>query len=153
MRHVHNTGNNSQRMLRILKRDGQDKWLTGSVDDAGSALAQYNPTLMLAHEVTTRVNTPKNYGTALDRGNMTTPLDKTLKRALNIKGRDYVVSLSPDSLKITLKGRRLGIELRWSDLVDGEAALATALNASLGKFAADALPVPTKKKRLAKTKR
>ena len=84
---------------------------------------------------------------------MTTLLDKTLKRALNIKGRDYVVSLSPDSLKITLKGRRIGIELQWSDLVDGEAALATALNASLGKFASDAPPVPTKKKRLAKRKR
>ena len=81
---------------------------------------------------------------------MTTALDKTLKRALNIKGRDYVISLSPDTLKITLKGRRLGIELRWNDLVDGEAALATALNASLGKFVVDAPPAPTKKKRLAK---
>jgi hypothetical protein len=29
------------------------------------------------------------------------------------------------------KGRRKGLEIRWADLVSGEAALATALNASL----------------------
>jgi hypothetical protein len=28
-------------------------------------------------------------------------------------------------------GRRKGLEIRWADLVSGEAALATALNASL----------------------
>jgi hypothetical protein len=68
---------------------------------------------------------------------MTTPLEKTLKRALNIKGRDYVVSLSPESVKLMLKGHRLGVELKWADLVNGEAALATALQASLGKFTED----------------
>jgi hypothetical protein len=68
---------------------------------------------------------------------MTTPLDKIVKRALSIKGRDYVVALSPDGMKLTLKGHRLGIELKWADLVDGEAALATALHASLGLFAED----------------
>ena len=65
---------------------------------------------------------------------MTTALDKPLKRALNIKGRAYVVSLSRDSLKLTLKGHRLGVELKWADLVSGEAALATALHASVGQF-------------------
>jgi hypothetical protein len=29
-----------------------------------------------------------------------------------------------------LKGRRKGLEIRWTDLVSGEVALATALNAS-----------------------
>ena len=29
------------------------------------------------------------------------------------------------------KGRRKGLEIRWADLVSGEAALATALNATL----------------------
>lgn len=33
--------------------------------------------------------------------------------------------------KLTPKGRRKGHELRWKDLVSGEAALAVALNASL----------------------
>jgi len=35
-----------------------------------------------------------------------TPLDKTVKRALKIKGREYVVALSPQSVKLTLKGHR-----------------------------------------------
>ncbi len=66
---------------------------------------------------------------------MTTPLDKTLKRELNINGRAFIVALSPEGVKLTLKGRRLGLELRWKDLVNGEAALAVALNASVGQFA------------------
>jgi hypothetical protein len=73
---------------------------------------------------------------------MTTPLDKTLKRELNISGRAFIVALSPDGVKLTLKGRRHGLELRWTDLVNGEAALAVALNASVGKFAAQS-PPPT----------
>ncbi len=66
-----------------------------------------------------------------------TPLIKTLKRALNIKGRDYVIILNPDSLKITEKGHRVGLELKWAELISGESALAVALHASLGKFAPD----------------
>jgi hypothetical protein len=64
-----------------------------------------------------------------------TPLHSTLKRALIIDGRDYVLSLNETALKITLKGRRNGVELPWSQLVNGEAALAVALHASLGAFA------------------
>lgn len=67
---------------------------------------------------------------------MTTPLDKILKREIKIDGRTFIVAVSPDGLKLTLKGKRRGQELRWSDLISGEAALATALNASLGQFAA-----------------
>lgn len=63
-----------------------------------------------------------------------TPLDKSLKRALNIKGRDYVITLDPQALKLTEKGRRIGLELKWADIVSGESALAVALHASLGKF-------------------
>lgn len=59
------------------------------------------------------------------------PLQKTLKRALNIDGRDYVVAISPDGLKLVPKGKRKGIELKWEELVSGEAALAVALRASL----------------------
>jgi hypothetical protein len=65
-----------------------------------------------------------------------TPLDKPLKRALQIKGRDYVITLGPEVLKITEKGRRLGLELKWAEIVSGETALAVALHASLGKFQA-----------------
>jgi hypothetical protein len=64
-----------------------------------------------------------------------TPLHSTLKRALSIDGRDYVVTLTPAGLKLTLKGKRNGIELAWAQLINGEAALAVALHASLGAFA------------------
>ena len=65
---------------------------------------------------------------------MTTRLEKTLKRQLTLDGRTFIVTVSPEGLKITLKGKRKGQELRWSDLVSGEAALAVALNASVGRF-------------------
>jgi hypothetical protein len=78
---------------------------------------------------------------------LTTPLDKTLKRELKLNGQAFIVALSPEGLKITLKGKRKGQELRWTDLISGDAALAVALNASLGKFAANppagvAIPPP-----------
>jgi hypothetical protein len=63
-----------------------------------------------------------------------TPLDKTLKRALKINGSDYVITIDPQVLKITEKGRRIGLELKWTEIVSGETALAVALHASLGKF-------------------
>jgi hypothetical protein len=75
-----------------------------------------------------------------------TPLDKCLKRMLQISGRDYVITLTPDALKITRKGRRLGVELKWPDLVSGESALAVALHASVGKFQDDPEPIARKPK-------
>ena len=60
-----------------------------------------------------------------------TPLDKPLKRELEIDGHPYTVAIDPEFLKVTEKGRRKGIELAWRDLVNGDAALATALQASL----------------------
>jgi len=67
---------------------------------------------------------------------MATLLDKTLKREVRIGDRSYIVAISPLTLKLTAKGKRKGLELNWESLVSGEAALATALNASVGKFAA-----------------
>jgi hypothetical protein len=63
-----------------------------------------------------------------------TPLDKPLKRALKINGRDFVITFDPQILKITEKGHRIGVELKWVEIVSGESALAVALHASLGKF-------------------
>jgi hypothetical protein len=65
---------------------------------------------------------------------MVTLLEKTLRRELSIGGRAYILAISPESLMLTLKGRRKGLELRWETLVSGDAALAVALNASIGKF-------------------
>jgi hypothetical protein len=63
-----------------------------------------------------------------------TKLDKPLKRELKLKKQSYVLTIDPKGLKLTKKGRRKGIELAWSDLVSGDAAMAVALNASLGKL-------------------
>ena len=62
---------------------------------------------------------------------MATRLEKALKREIEIDGKPFVVTIDPEGLKLTEKGRRKGHELRWKDLVSGEAALAVALNASL----------------------
>lgn len=64
---------------------------------------------------------------------MVTKLEKSLRREVRIKDKPYVVAIGPEALKLTVKGKRKGIELRWEDLVSGEAALATALNASLSQ--------------------
>ena len=65
-------------------------------------------------------------------------LNKALKREIQIDDAAYVVTITPDGLKLVPKGKRKGIELRWSDLVSGDAALAAALNASVGQNNADA---------------
>ena len=62
---------------------------------------------------------------------MPTVLDKTLKRALTIDGKPFVVSISPQGFKLVPKGKRKGQEILWSAVANGDAALATALNASL----------------------
>jgi len=66
---------------------------------------------------------------------MVTKLDKPLRREIKIKNKAYIVTLSPEGLKLTLKGKRKGQELAWEDWVSGEAALARALNASLNPTA------------------
>ena len=62
---------------------------------------------------------------------MTTSLEGALKRALVVDGEPYTLTITPDGLNLVPKGRRKGYALAWRDLVSGEAALATALNASL----------------------
>ena len=62
---------------------------------------------------------------------MTTRLEGPLRRELEIAGETYTLTIAPDGLKLVRKGRRKGLELAWNALVSGEAALATALNASL----------------------
>ena len=65
---------------------------------------------------------------------MATKLDKPLRREIMVERNTYIVTIGPEGLKLTAKGKRKGIELAWSDLVSGEAALATALNASLERL-------------------
>ena len=63
-----------------------------------------------------------------------THLEKSLKREITIKKQSYVLTIDPAGLKLTKKGRRKGVEIAWQDLVNGDAAMAAALNASLGKI-------------------
>ena len=63
-----------------------------------------------------------------------TRLDKPLKRELRIKNKPHVLTIDPEGLKLTTKGRRKGIEIHWKDLVSGDAAMAVALRASVGRL-------------------
>jgi hypothetical protein len=64
---------------------------------------------------------------------MATKLDKSLKREIDIEGQPYMLTLHPQGLKLVPKGKRNGHEIAWKDIISGDAALATALNASLQK--------------------
>jgi len=61
---------------------------------------------------------------------MTTKLNSTFKRELEVNGDKYTLTVSPEGFKLVLKGKRKGIELAWASIVGGDAALASALNAS-----------------------
>ncbi|MBB6093933.1 hypothetical protein HNQ60_002814 [Povalibacter uvarum] len=63
-----------------------------------------------------------------------TKLDRPLKREIEVGNEQYVVTLSPTDIKLTRKGHRKGIVLAWKDLLSGDAALATALNASVSEI-------------------
>ena len=62
---------------------------------------------------------------------MTTALDKPLRRELLVGDTAYTLTITPDGLKLVEKGKRKGIELAWTALVSGDAALAAALQASV----------------------
>lgn len=62
---------------------------------------------------------------------MTTKLNAPFKRELDLNGDKYTLTVSPEGFKLVAKGKRKGIELAWASLVNGEAALASSLNASL----------------------
>ena len=65
---------------------------------------------------------------------MATVLDKVIKRQVTVDGVDYTVAVDPEGFRLTGKGKRTPeVDLRWRDLLSGEAAMAAALNASLLK--------------------
>jgi hypothetical protein len=51
---------------------------------------------------------------------MPTKLDKTIKRELEIEGKPYTISISPEGIKIAPKGARKGQEVSWASLVNGD---------------------------------
>ena len=70
---------------------------------------------------------------------MTTKIQKPFKRELEVNGEKYTLTVDNEGFKLVAKGRRKGVELRWESIMNGEAALASALNASM---AASPLRVP-----------
>ena len=62
---------------------------------------------------------------------MTTKLDKPIRREINIDDRAYTLTIDPDGLKLVEKGHRKGPQLLWTDVVNGDAAIAAALQGSL----------------------
>ena len=52
---------------------------------------------------------------------MATKLTKLLKREIEVDGKPYMITLSPEGVKLTEKGKRLGREHTWKDLLGGAA--------------------------------
>jgi hypothetical protein len=63
-----------------------------------------------------------------------TRLDKTIKRQLELGGQLYMVSMSPEGVRIVPKGKRKGHEISWETLLSGDAELRRDLNMSLDVF-------------------
>ncbi|HXW74134.1 MAG TPA: hypothetical protein VEK10_04910 [Steroidobacteraceae bacterium] len=57
---------------------------------------------------------------------MATKLNKQLKREIDVDGKPYMITLSPAGVKLTEKGKRLGREHSWKELLGGEGGTAAA---------------------------
>jgi len=68
---------------------------------------------------------------------MTTPLDRPMKRELELDGVRYTVTISPEGIKVTEKGKRKGQEITWRDIISGDAALRRDLSLSVGALQAE----------------
>jgi hypothetical protein len=51
-----------------------------------------------------------------------TPLDRPLRRQIDIDGTPYTLTLDPRGIRLTKKAHRHGIEFRWRDLINGDVA-------------------------------
>ncbi|HEX5487805.1 MAG TPA: hypothetical protein VFX04_01490 [Rhodanobacteraceae bacterium] len=60
-----------------------------------------------------------------------TKLDKPVRREIDVDGRAYTLTIEPLGMKLVEKGHRKGITLAWKDLLNGDAAIAAALQASV----------------------
>jgi hypothetical protein len=65
---------------------------------------------------------------------MATKLEGELRRELEVEGAVYTLTLTPEGLRLVPKGKRKGVELAWTAILSGDAALATALQASLERL-------------------
>ena len=81
---------------------------------------------------------------------MATKLEKPLRREVQIGEQPYMLTISPEGLKLVPKGKRKGYALEWEAFVSGEAALATALNASIAAAPEPQAPTQAATKKKAK---
>lgn len=51
-----------------------------------------------------------------------TKLDKPLRRELMIGDKAYTLTIAPEGLKLTEKGHRKGIEMKWPEIVNAGGA-------------------------------
>jgi hypothetical protein len=62
---------------------------------------------------------------------MTAKLDKSIKRELELDGKTYTITIAPDGVKVTEKGRRNGPEISWRTIISGDATLNADLKTSV----------------------
>lgn len=60
-----------------------------------------------------------------------TKLDKPVRREIDIEGDAYTLTIDPQGMRLVRKGHRNGFTCEWKDLVNGDAAVAAALQASI----------------------
>lgn len=60
-----------------------------------------------------------------------TELKSALMREVKIANTAYRLTISPEGFKLVLKGKRNGLQIAWRELINGDAAMAVALRASL----------------------
>jgi hypothetical protein len=59
-----------------------------------------------------------------------TPLDKPLKRQIDVEGQAFTVTMDATGIKITKKAHRNGMEVRWADLIKNDPTLAGSSESS-----------------------
>ncbi len=64
---------------------------------------------------------------------MTTKLDKTIRREIDIDGEPFTVAISPDGIRLTRKRFRSGRALSWRALWRGELGPAPAAEPGAGE--------------------
>jgi hypothetical protein len=74
-----------------------------------------------------------------------TELKSAISRELTVGKAKYKLTVSPQGFKLVLKGKRNGLEIAWHDLINGDAAMAIALRASLQAPIAAAQPHAVRK--------
>lgn len=60
---------------------------------------------------------------------MATKLDKSIKRELEHKGQVYTITISPEGVKVVVKGRRNGIDVSWDSIIGDANANASGATA------------------------